>query len=290
MRISTAPAVLAATTALLLLAGCTAGVGSLGTDKSGELGTTVGNSLASYQVIDLASGAVTQRDSIADLATNDAYRTTSLVFRRIDGGSYQVGAAAGELGAQSDEAQNTRTVEHFYIGVFEVTQAQWQRLSTLAGAASTPWTAVTPSSVAGGASADLPAYGVSQQVATQLLAQVPWHNLALPSALQWEVAARGGATTAFAWGAQTDEATVAPRALVAETNGGATGPEAVGALLPNSFGLYDMHGNVWELTGDGFIHGGSWHDTVIQARSANRVALDPTTPHALVGVRLVFLP
>jgi formylglycine-generating enzyme required for sulfatase activity len=274
----------ALTATIALLVGC----GSA--NETGDLGATVGSSLATYQVIEIASGAITQRDSIPDLATNDAYRTTSLVFRRIEGGTYPIGAAAGEVGAQSDETQSSPTVEHYYIGVFEVTQDQWQRLSTLAGAASTPWTGVTPAGVGGGTGLTLPAYGVSQQVATQLLAQVPWHNLALPNAVQWEIAARGGSTAAFAWGAQTDESIVAPRALVAETNGGSSGPEAVGGLQPNAYGLYDMHGNVWELTGDGFIHGGSWHDTVMQARSANRVALDPTTAHALVGVRLVLNP
>ena len=51
-----------------------------------------------------------------------------------------------------------------------------------------------------------------------------------------------------------------------------------------------MAGNVWELTSLGSLRGGSWHDTVFQARSANRLAIASTTPHALVGVRPILIP
>ena len=57
---------------------------------------------------------------------------------------------------------------------------------------------------------------------------------------------------------------------------------------PNALGLFDTHGNLWELTSDGHIRGGSWRDGVISARAANLVELGGQYEHALVGARLVY--
>jgi formylglycine-generating enzyme required for sulfatase activity len=116
----------------------------------------------------------------------------------------------------------------------------------------------------------------------------------LPSDAQWEYACRGGTSTAFWWGNDPNSRSAAVNnAVVLETNSTNLGPRQVGQKSPNPFGLYDMLGNVWELTHTGSatsIRGGSWNDTLAQARCANTVAIDRGTAHALVGARLILVP
>jgi formylglycine-generating enzyme required for sulfatase activity len=72
-----------------------------------------------------------------------------------------------------------------------------------------------------------------------------------------------------------------------------SGPSAIGSLLPNGFGMFDMHGNVWELvrSGDGFeVRGGAWDSPILQCRTANRVDLPGDLAVPNVGVRLALRP
>ena len=115
-------------------------------------------------------------------------------------------------------------------------------------------------------------------------------TLLLPSDSQWEYACRAGATTAFSWGDGMDAATVSQYAVIAHASGTLlSGPQAVGGLAPNAYGIYDMHGNASELTASGSVRGGSWHDATVVARAANHQSLDPAFGHPLVGFRLVLV-
>ncbi len=271
------------------LSACSVGAGGfVANDDSGDLSNTLERSTATYQVLDLQTGSVTGRESIDDLGANLAYRTGLMVFHRVNAGSTALGSRSGQLGAQADEPASRGSFDAFYIGVFEVTQGQWQVLSARSGGATAPWTDAAASGVTG-IGANYPAWALSQQTVEQTLAAggLP---LSLPSEVQWEAAARGGSGTDFWWSDDPDESVAGTRARVAETNGGGTGPAPVGGLAANSFALHDILGNVWELTSAGTIRGGSWHDTVLQARPANRIVLDPATAHALVGARLVLIP
>lgn len=272
---------------VVLLVGC----GGTGVDNrsgdDGGLNQSVAVVNADWLVVDLQTGTAEAHQSLGDLATNPAYRTSQMVLRRVSATSTTLGSAPGSRWAQSDETPGTASLTSYFMGVFEVTRGQWRHL-----AASTPWREVVPAALAGLADDDhLPACGLSLvAVEAACAAWTKTGRWSVPGASQWEGACRAGSATLFAWGDQTDETTVARFAVVRPTAGGVEGPWPVGLREANLFGMYDMHGNVWEWTSDGDLHGGSWNDGLPLARSANRLTLDRSTAHALAGVRLVYVP
>jgi formylglycine-generating enzyme required for sulfatase activity len=267
-----------------------------GSSGSNSLSDSAGVELSNYAIVNLSTGAVVSQDSIPDLLTNPAYRTSEMVFRALPAGSCVRGQVANTFGAQVDETPGTITVGRFYIGVFTVTQGQWVLITN---ATNTPWTDPAAQGVAGSNSADpsKPAFNLSRdQVTTALAAaqsRFPF-PASLPTSDQWEYACRAGTSTVFSWGDldATPGATASNYAVVNESAKGQLGPQIVGSHAPNDFGLYDMLGNVWQWTdfGSGEIRGGSWRDSLAQARCANKVALDHATSHVLIGVRLVLSP
>ncbi|MBA2479525.1 MAG: SUMF1/EgtB/PvdO family nonheme iron enzyme [Planctomycetes bacterium] len=270
---------------MLLQSGCGGG----GT-QTGTLVQNVSIIVANYLVLDLASGDVEARSDVPNLATSSEYRRTKMVFKAISAGANGIGQAPGSFSAQADESPGTANVRKYYIAVFEMTQAQWQVL-----AGTTPWTLVNPTSVVGGIinSPEAPAFDIRQASVTQTLASASSRLgvvLDLPTDDQWEYACRAGGAGIFCWGSSRSDLVARTYAQVGETAAGATGPLIVGSLSPNGYGLFDMHGNVWEMTKSGTMRGGSWSDTLTQARSANKVTLDPQLAHALVGMRLVLVP
>jgi len=135
--------------------------------------------------------------------------------------------------------------------------------------------------------------GVSWQDAR---AYCRWAGLVLPTEAQWEYACRAGTTTGYYLG--NDETSLARAGWYAGNSEGR--PHPVGQKEPNAFGLYDMHGNVWEWCLDAFgkdaaaksrpadgpadgrrrepvgdaagvIRGGGWGNPARLARSAFRV-------------------
>ena len=274
-----------------LLAGCNS-------SPTGGVTQAVSITNASYVVLDLASGTLETRVDIPSLTSDPQWRTTKLVFRRLPTSAGTVGAASADLGTDLGDAAVTGvTTGAAFLAVFETTQAQW---SALGGAAT--W--LDPDLRAAGGdiiAAGAPAFGISRVAAETLCATYGngrGFRLGLPSGTMWELACRAGNGVGwFAWGDDMAVEGVRPFAAVFETQAGQAGPrQADGSRLPNAFGYYDLHGNLWEWLaesdafGDGLICGGSWNDTVPLARCSNRVALDPVVAHPLVGVRLVLIP
>ena len=96
----------------------------------------------------------------------------------------------------------------------------------------------------------LPVYGVSWDAAEAFvtwLSRETGHYYRLPSATEWEYAARAGSSTTYSWGNDLG----ANRANCLDCKSKFSGRHSpVGSFEPNSWKLYDMHGNVWEWTKD----------------------------------------
>ena len=152
----------------------------------------------------------------------------------------------------------------------------------------------------------------------------------LPTEAEWEYACRAGTKTRF-WSGEDDEslkgaANIADaslkakadadflKAFICETwNDGYPFTSPVGIFRPNSWGLCDIHGNVWQWCDDWYgknyyqesdkkdpkgsnngrshvLRGGSWHDSPFFCRSAERFDLDPSFCNHAIGFRVVLRP
>ncbi len=225
----------------------------------------------------------------------------------IPGGSFLMGAAKGEEGASDDEyPQHQVTIAPFWMGKFTVTQAQWKTIAKLKKIKCD--LKPDPSNFKG---ADRPVENVSWDESIEFcdrLSAKTGKRYGLPSEAQWEYACRSGTTAPFHFGEtiSTDLANYAG-------NRGETTP--VGTFSPNAFGLYDMHGNVWEWCADPWhnsyegapidgsvwqkngneklrlLRGGSWSDCPTNCRSADRGRNDRDDRNDFIGFRiLLFSP
>jgi len=221
-----------------------------------------------YKVIDLADGTVTHLDSVPSGGWTDEYKTTKLVMRRIEAGVFEMGSPTSEEGRYSDEEQHTETLtEPYYIGVFEVTQGQWNRVM-----------GNNPSYFSG---ETRPVEKVSWDDC-QSFCRKAGRSLRLPTETEWEYACRAGTTTAFA-------GSLDAMGWYSGNSGSQT--HEVGTKRPNDWGLYDMHGNVWEWCNDAsgedrVNRGGGWSSVARFCRSARRGGDSPGYRDINLGFRL----
>ena len=210
---------------------------------------------------------------------------------------------AGEFEMGSSDPHNVKLSKPFAVGKFEVTFAEWG-LCVSGGACKTnPWHE-------GWGRGRRPVIYVSW---TQTKEYTAWISkkagsiYRLLSEAEWEYAARAGQPTKFAFG---DEITKQQAQFSEASFGSAVKTVEVGSFKPNSFGLYDMHGNVWEwvedcwlsdykyapangsaLTREGdcsrrVLRGGSWYNFSFNLGSAYRYELPIGTKNAMVGFRV----
>ena len=285
-----------------------------------------------YLVVNLNTGAVTPSSTAPDLS-NDTCRTTELWLRRIPKGTFIMGSPEGEVEVErySGETQHQVTLtEDFYIGVFEITQKQYSLIqgsnpSSYKGdtrpVESVSYNAIRGTKSTGGAG--WPAYGhaVDEDSFLGKLRAKTGQTFDLPTEAQWEYACRAGTTTALNTGknlTSTDKDSAMDEAgrYIYNQNDGKGGYSSnhtkVGSYLPNAWGLYDMHGNVWEWCLDWWksdlgssavtdpkgpnsgsfrvFRGGSWINIALHCRSANRFYSNPSNNYSDIGFRVVLLP
>jgi len=195
-----------------------------------------------------------------------------------------------------EKPQHRVQIQNFAIGKYEVTQEQWY--------------AVMGNNPSENKGRTLPVEKVSwndiQQFITKLN-QKTGQKYRLPSEAEWEYAARAGTTTEWSFG--NDATKLGNYAWYGGNSGSKT--RAVGQKLPNAFGLFDMHGNVWEWTQDCWhenyagapkdggawtascsgdfrvIRGGwSWYSESTEFRSANRGRYVSVDRFEGIGLRL----
>ena len=235
-------------------------------------------------------------------AENTYTNTIGMEFILVPAGSFTMGADKNFEDASDDETPQHRVTisKPFYLGKFEVTQAQW--------------TAVMGNNPSKYKGRNNPVEQVSWddiQVFIQRLNQKEGHNrYRLPTEAEWEYAARAGTESTYSFG--DDDRDLGSYAWYDESyDSGSTHP--VGKKQPNPWGFYDMHGNVWEwvqdwygenyyrnspasdpkgpTSGSGRVsRGGGWSFCAGYCRSASRYSFTPDNRYDGIGLRLVLSP
>jgi formylglycine-generating enzyme required for sulfatase activity len=129
----------------------------------------------------------------------------------------------------------------------------------------------------------------------------------LPTEAEWEFACRAGSPSEYYWGNDTND--IGNNCWYVKNSKGST--HKVGLKKPNSLGLFDMSGNVWEWCNDWYeeyrsedtinpigpetgsyrvLRGGSWYDDARDGRCAYRYWNGPDSRYDNVGFRVVFVP
>ncbi len=197
--------------------------------------------LISQPIVAQAEAAYLQRIS-PDLG--DGLR---LELVSIPGGAFLMGSPEGE-GSNDEHPQHSVTVPDFFMGKYAVTQAQWRAVAALPQVSRSLTAEPSKFKFKG---ENRPVEQVSWHGAIEFcdrLTRLTGQRYRLPSEAEWEYACRAKTTTAFHFGAN-----LTPDLANYGGNRGTT--TDVGSFPPNGFGLYDMHGNVWEWCAD------YWHDT-----------------------------
>ena len=235
-----------------------------------------------------SQGNIDRRQSIEPEYFTERINGVGIDMVAISGGTFWMGSPSGEEGSYDDEKpQHEVTVQPFFMGKTEVTQAQWRAVAQLPqiNRSLNP----DPSRFKGD---NRPVEQVSWDDAQEFivrLSKATGKAYQLPSEAVWEYAARAGTTTPFAFGATLSTEIANYNGNVTYGNGkkGVYRSETVdvGSFPPNGWGLYDMHGNVWEWNED------SWHNSYNGAPTDGTAWIDNSTEIKLLrGGSWIFNP
>jgi len=259
---------------------------------------------------------VTLRNAIT--ATGYPWRVrdngTQIEMVLVPGGTFTMGCTASNAYACSANENPTHSVtitNAFYMGRYEVTQAQW-----LAKMGSNPSFFQPPTYTA---DTNRPVETVSWTTIQGFLTAT---GMQLPTEAQWEYACRAGTTTAFhgftGYLSGTNDDTLVGNIAWYSGNNGASGTptygtKPVGGKAANGLGLHDMSGNVWEWCGDWYgstyyasspltnptgpatgtfrvLRGGSWSFDALSVRSSYRASGTPGYTTSGLGFRVARAP
>jgi formylglycine-generating enzyme required for sulfatase activity len=213
----------------------------------------------------------------------------------IPAGTFQMGSDDSDAYDSEKPMHTVRITQPFYLGKYEVTQGQWQAVmgnnpSKFTGDPNRPVESVSWDDV--------------QEFIRRLNSREGGATYRLPTEAEWEYAARAGTTTRWSFGDEASQLEL--YAWYGENDGLQTHP--VGQLQPNRWGIYDMHGNVWEWVQDWYggyasstavdpagpssgsgrvIRGGGWSSTARFCRSAFRGHDAPGYRYGYLGFRLL---
>ena len=233
--------------------------------------------------------------------TVDLGKGIKLEMVLIPAGEFLMGSPDSDKGAFKWEKpqHRVRITKPFYLGKYLVTQEQWEAVM-----------GSNPSQFKGPKN---PVEMVSWDDCQQFLGKLNAKSAAgggkfrLPSEAQWEYACRAGSTTRYCFG--DDESKLGEYAWYYKNTGVETHP--VGEKKPNGWGLYDMHGNVWEWCQDWYedckespvddptgaatgslrvFRGGGWAGPARGCRSAYRSAYVPGYRLSVLGLRVSLVP
>ena len=250
----------------------------------------------------LVSGSDDNTVKIWNISSLDSIITNSVGMRLtlIPSGEFTMGSPDPELERGADEVRHRVTISRsFYLGVYEVTQSEYKSVI-----GTNPSAHKRPTN---------PVEQVNWKDAVEFcrtLSELPAEKAAgnryrLPTEAEWEYACRAGTTTAFSFG---DDKTLLHQFGWFGGNSGLTRLHPVGMKKPNPWGLYDMHGNVWEWCHDWYAayptadvidpagptsgdvridRGGSWHYLGRFCRSASRFRFAPAQRTSVLGFRVL---
>ena len=219
----------------------------------------------------------------------------NLKMALVPAGKFMMGSPGSEKGRSDGETQHEVTLtEPYYIGIYAVTQEQWEVVMGDNPSASITRGAKLP--------VTLVSWNDCQMFIYQLNAKTSG-GYRLPTEAEWEYACRAGTTTAYSFGDSLTKA---------DANIDGDNIKSVGSYKPNAFGLFDMHGNVWEWCEDWcgdysagsvadpegpapgknrLLRGGSFNFTELFARSSYRNAgYPPAIRDYSYGFRLARTP
>ncbi|MFA7173067.1 MAG: formylglycine-generating enzyme family protein [Kiritimatiellia bacterium] len=269
-------------------------------------------------------GSVVESVVWTGVTTSDIYKTDKLVLRRISKGTFKMGSEPPTI--------FTTLTKDFYAGVFEVTQRQWELISDKPNPSyydnsdyymTRPVENVSYNNIRGTAELGGGGWPTNSDVYGEsfvglLRTRTGLAGFDLPTEAQWEYACRAGTTTYYNDGGDASldvlgryagnggllaDGTTYPEHDCGPTNGTAI----VGSYLPNAWGLYDMHGNVFEWCLDWFAdlqggkdplgvesalervrRGGGWAYSMSICRSSYRASRPFSRTEYHLGFRLVI--